>query len=146
MSDQFEPGVATVALQRETVSAPPHRVFAKLARARQWHQWLTAANLVSTAREEELQSEDTFTYTASSIVPGFIDSLVLDAEPGQVRCLLATQKEGNYMSHCITDGSKHMISSVSGYTIRACTNIDLLCIGSIACNFLWGLASRSRSA
>ena len=101
MSNQFEPGVATVALQRDTVAAPPHRVFAKLARARQWHQWLTAANLVSTAREEELQSEDTFTYTASSVVPGFIDSLVLDSEPGQVRCLLNFFEKGSRVSHCI---------------------------------------------
>ena len=59
------------------------QVYATLAEARKWENWLGVAQLVHTAQIEDLQPGNTFCYT-SNLAPGFVDGVVQDAEPGKV--------------------------------------------------------------
>ena len=60
------------------------QVYAKLARARDWENWLSAARLVHTAQPEALETGNTFCCT-SQLILGFVDGIVEDAEPSKVQ-------------------------------------------------------------
>ena len=91
------------------------QVYAKLARAREWEGWLSAARLVHTAQPEALETGNTFCCT-SRLVFGFVDGIVEDAEPSKVQHV-----DRHWHDCCVFQGDMRMQWPMRRIRLSSCT-------------------------